>query len=98
VVAVVVEEEEGVVFASLPPKNGSLKSPQTLLLLLLFVLSAGDLWSAMTILDHQERGNFCGASRLSFGGGFFFERHGERGGERGGELKVRSNGGFGEGI
>jgi hypothetical protein len=56
----------------------------------------------MTILDHQERGNFCGASRLSFGGGFFFERHGERGGERGGEregeLKVRSNGGFGEGI
>ena len=94
----VVEEEEGVVFASLPPKNGSLKSPQTLLLLLLFVLSAGDLWSAMTILDHQERGNFCGASRLSFGGGFFFERHGERGGEREGELKVRSNGGFGEGI
>lgn len=93
----VVEEEEGVVFASLPPKNGSLKSPQTLLLLLLllFVLSADDLWSAMTILDHQERGRFCGASRLSFGGGFFFERHGERGGERQTEreLKVRSNGG-----
>ena len=55
-----VVEEEGVVLVLLPPKNGSFKNPHTLLLLLLGVLSVGDLWSAMAISQHVERCRFAG--------------------------------------
>jgi hypothetical protein len=57
---VLVVEEEGVVLVLLPPKNGSFKNPHTLLLLLLGVLSVGDLWSAMAISQHVERCRFAG--------------------------------------
>ena len=98
-----VVEEEGVVLVLLPPKNGSFKNPHTLLLLLLGVLSVGDLWSAMAISQHVERCRFAGG----FSQGKWRERGREGavvkgvkwdGGKREREREVEEGGGWGNGF